>query len=179
MDFKTIAEFMYPFWILGALVILSVIAAGQKRLLRVEAKPVLKWIGVLVCTTGFRIFLEKVLHFHGFFGPPKGLSLIPWTASFTVFWEDACHGLPLVLLRKMIGNTKKWAKAVNMSALILVMLSFGLGHLYQGLMVPILLAFYIPYSIKIGKEYGFGTVIVCHTLYDMVTFLFVKYFMGM
>jgi hypothetical protein len=143
----------------------------------VEAKPVLKWCGVLALTTCIRIFLEKVLHFPGLFGPPQGLNLIPWTASFTVFWEDMAHGLPLLILRNLIGYDKRWNKTINNIALTIVMLSFGLGHIYQGLLVPILLAFYIPYSVKVGKEYGFGTIAICHILYDLTTLLFVKYFM--
>jgi hypothetical protein len=169
---------MYPFWILGVLVILSVLKSGKKFLLRVKVKPVLKWCAFLIGLTVVRVALLKLAGYAGIHGPPQGLMMIPWAASLTVFWEDVCHGLPLVILQKLIGRKRWWAKALNSIALSIVMLSFGLGHLYQGPLVALLLCFYIPYSMKLGKQYGFGTVMVCHTLYDLVTFLFVKFFLG-
>ena len=178
MDFRTIAEFMYPYWILGALVMMAVVCAGQRRLLRIELKPILKWCLCLILITAIRLFLLNTFDYSGLFGKPTGLMMIPWVASFTVFWEDACHGLPLVILGSLIGTERRWARAVNKLAMILVSVSFGLGHLYQGPLVELILSFYVSYSVKYGKKYGFGTVIICHTLFDLVTFLFIKYFMG-
>jgi hypothetical protein len=178
LSFNTIAEYMYPFWILGALVIIATVCAGQKNLLRIEIKPILKWCSFLILITGIRIFLLKSAGYVGLTGTPTGLMAIPWVASFTVFWEDICHSLPLVILNDLIGTTRKWARVVNQIALFTVSVSFGLSHLYQGIVVSAILCFYVPYSIKYGKKYGFGTVIVCHTLFDLVTFLFIKYFMG-
>lgn len=176
MDFQTIATYMYPYWILGVLVIMAVIAAGQKHLVRVEARPVFNWCVFLIVMTAIRLFLLNCFGFQGITGPPIGLKMIPWTAALTVFWEDACHGLPLLILSNMIGDKKRWAKAVNALALVLVSISFGIGHLYQGPFVALLLCFYVSSSINYGKKYGFGTVMLCHTLFDLVTFLYVKYF---
>jgi hypothetical protein len=178
VDFKTIAQNMYPYWILGALVISAVIIAGKKHLLRVEAKPVLKWIIFLGVVTSWRLLLTKLVGYSGVHTSTQGVAMIPPIASLTVFWEDACHGLPILLLRDFIGTRKWWAKIINWSALLLVMTAFGLGHLYQSVWIALLLCFYIPYSVRCGRQYGFGTVMICHTLYDLVTLIFVKYFMG-
>src|ERR1700687_1431645 len=98
MEFKTIAELLYPYWLLGIAIIFAVICAGQKNLLRIEKKPVKKWISFL--------------------------------AFITVFWEDVAHGLPLVILKKLIG-TKWWTNFIHLPLLAVVMIEFGLGHAYQ------------------------------------------------
>ena len=178
MDLKTMAENMYPFWILGIMVIGAVIAAGKKHLLRVEMKPVVNWSIFLVLLTLWRMLVAKLSAYHGMHGTEETF-IIPWTASFTVFWEDACHGLPILLLRQLIGVHRWWAKILNWSLLILTMISFGMGHLYQGVLPALILCFYVPYSIRCGKKYGFGTVMVCHSLYDLVTLIFIQYLSGM
>jgi len=178
MDLKTIAENMYPFWILGVMVMGAVIAAGRKNLLRVETKPVINWSIFLVLLTVWRIMVAKFASYHGMQGTEETF-VIPWAASFTVFWEDACHGLPVLLLRQLIGVHRWWAKILNFAMLLITMLSFGMGHLYQGVLPALILCFYVPYSIRCGKKYGFGTVMACHMLYDLVTLLFIQYFSGM
>jgi hypothetical protein len=167
---------MYPFWILGILVMWAVIAAGKKQLLKVEFKPVVKWCTFLALLTVWRIMMAKLASYNGIHDAEP--FIIPWMASFTVFWEDACHGLPVLLLRQLIGVHKWWAKILNFIMLAVTMFSFGLGHLYQGLVPAMILCMYIPYSIRCGKKYGFGTVMICHMLYDLVTLLFVQYLAG-
>lgn len=172
MDFKTIAQHMYPFWILGILIIGMVIAAGQKHLVRIEKKSIKKWAFFLLYITAWRIFLSKALHFNGI-GDLKSMAMLPLPMTLTVFWEDACHGLPLLILKKLIGK-RKWLKPLYWFLLVAVMIEFGSGHVYQGLLPAFLLSFYVPYSIKMGNKYGFGTVMLCHMSYDMVTLLLVQ-----
>ena len=176
MEFKTIAELLYPYWLLGIAIIFAVICAGQKNLLRIEKKPVKKWISFLAFITVFRFLLSKLLDFHGI-GSPNNFNFLPWYVSLTVFWEDVAHGLPLVILKKLIG-TKWWTNFIHLPLLAVVMIEFGLGHAYQGLFAMALLSFYVPYSMRVGTKYGFGTVILCHVLYDAATLLFVQYILG-
>lgn len=176
MDFKTIAENLFPYWLLGVMVVLAVICAGQKHLLRVEKKPIINWMVFLAFITALRFLLTKLMNFNGI-GSPNTFSFLPWYVSLTVFWEDMCHGLPLVILKKLIG-TKWWTKFIHLPLLALVMIEFGLGHAYQGIFAIVLLGFYVPYSMRIGEKYGFGTLVLCHMLYDAVTLLFVQYIIG-
>lgn len=178
MDFKTMALSMYPFWILGFFVTLATILAGHKHMVRIEKNAVYKWIKVLCFITMWRYIFFKffsstdmVSHIH------DNISIIPVPATLFVFWEDACHGLPLFMIKKYIGK-RKWLKPFYYLLLFLVMIEFGAGHLYQGLLASIMLSFYVPYSIKMGEKYGFGTVMICHTLFDLTTILSVKYFFG-
>lgn len=179
MDFSSIAADMYPFWIMGILVMLATVWSGNKKLLKIQGQTVFRWCIFLLLITAARTGLYSFLGYLGLGGPPRGLAGIPWVASLTVFWEDACHGLPLVILQGLIGTKKRWAKVVNWLALGIVSLSFGLAHVYQGLLAAVLTCCYVFYSMQAGKKYGFGTVMVCHSLYDMVTFLFMKFFTRM
>lgn len=179
MDFSIIAEYMWPCWALGVAVLLGTAVAGKKDLIRIEKKPVWDWFVFLFIVLLIRIVMFKFLGYSGLFGKPTGLMSIPLAASFTVFWEDACHGLPLVILGNLIGTKSLPARIINALAVTLVSVSFGLGHLYQGpLVAGLIMCFYISYSIKYGKKYGFGTVMICHTMFDFFTFLFVKYFLS-
>jgi len=177
MDFKSFALAMFPYWILGIMVIGSVILAGQKHLLRIDKKAIFKWMKVLILITIFRTIVIELCKHNGAAEIPKFAEILPWTISLTVFWEDACHGLPLLLLKKMLDK-KKWAKFIFIPILILTMISFGFAHVYQGFIAAFVLSFYIPYSVRMGEKYGFGTVMICHILYDAATLLFAKYFLG-
>lgn len=168
---------MFPYWILGALVIGAVIAAGEKRLLRIERRPVIDWILFLIMVTVIRFVILKVLGIGILPGKNPNIILLPWAVSLTVYWEDACHSLPLEILRKLIGESIP-SLFIHIPALVATMISFGAGHLYQGVAAAVLLSLYIPYSRQAGRKYGFGTVIVCHMLYDLVTILFVRSMLG-
>lgn len=164
---------MYPYWLLGAGVLVGTWLAGYKKDIRIE-KPALKeWARFLGVITVLRVILFKFLPHQHIQEVAKNISVIPWPLTLTVFWEDACHGLPLLLIQRLIG-TKKWTWPIHGFLIGLVMLEFGLGHVYQGLWAALFLSCYVPYSIKLGKKYGFGTVMIGHTMFDLVTILTVK-----
>lgn len=176
MDLKSMALAMYPYWILGASVLVATILAGKKNLIRVEKKPVLDWVKFLAVVTFWRVIMFKLFP-SATASVGKNIAFLPWQLTLTVFWEDACHGLPLLMIKKAFGASK-WLKPLYWAIVGLVMLEFGLGHVYQGVFAACLLSLYIPYSIKLGEKYGFGTVMVGHTLFDLTTILTVKFLMG-
>jgi hypothetical protein len=178
MDLKTMALAMYPYWLLGAAVLIATAVAGYKDVIRIE-KPALKdfckFLGVI---TLYRIALFALFRHTAYVqGAASNISIIPWPLTLTVFWEDACHGLPLFLIKKLI-NGRKWLMPLYYVLMATVMLEFGLGHVYQGVVAACMLSLYIPYSIKLGEKYGFGTVMVGHTLFDLTTILTVKLLLG-
>lgn len=177
MDFQSIASVMFPYWIMGALMILATIKSGRKDLVRIDPKGLAKWLKFLFFITIYRILMFKLWPGDHLQNAASAVTQIPWTLTLTVFWEDACHGLPLLLIRNFLGN-KWWSWPINTLLMAVVMFSFGLGHVYQGIFSAILLSFYIPYSIKLGNKYGFGTVMVGHTLYDLITVLSLKFLIG-
>jgi len=88
-----------------------------------------------------------------------------------VFWEDAFFAIPLFYAWK---HLRKWP-AIGIT--IFMSLWFGSGHSYQGVQAIAITALY-PYfiSLRHGKKVGFGTVMACHILYDVITF-YTVYFM--
>lgn len=178
MTFSEVAMRMFPYWIMGLMMLYTVYESKNKNLLRVSW-PAMKKFSIFLSV----LTLYRILIFH-FFGDhdmlkdaAQGAMTIPWQATLTVFWEDACHGLPLVLLNQWMEG-KKHAKKVYWASLIFVMTSFGLGHVYQGWIPAAFLSLYVPFSMKMGKKNGFGTVMIGHTLYDLATVLTLQFFLG-
>ena len=163
MNIKQFAINMFPYWILGIFIILSVLQTNQKKILKIDKNQVFKWFKFLLLVTIIRIILCKIYSPNYILNSIKKIADLPWEVGLTVFWEDAVHGLPLLIFQKLIKNIK-FNKILYKIALILVMIEFGLGHLYQGFFPAFLLSFYIPFSIKIAKKHGFGTVMLCHML---------------
>lgn len=180
MEFKSIALTMYPYWLMGIFVIMAVFLSGHKDTIRVDKKGLLSWARILGMVTIYRIVIFKLFsHNHVLQDMVKHVTAIPWPLTLFVFWEDACHGLPLLLIQRFLGTDKWWKKAIHGVLMGTVMLEFGLGHVYQGFIAAGLLSLYIPYSIKIAKKYGFGTIMIGHTMYDLVTILSLKFLAGL
>jgi len=179
MTFTEMALRMYPYWIMGLFMLFVTYQSKHRDLLRIQWKSVGKWILFLGGLTVYRIVLFKYFGDHEYLKEAaEGALIIPWQATLTVFWEDLCHTVPLVILSRWLGNDKLWKKALTWLAIIGVMISFGLGHVYQGVIAAFVLSFYIPFTFKKGQEVGFGTVMLCHVLYDLVTILTLKNFLG-
>ena len=178
MDFSTVASQLWPCWMLGIFMIYCTWKSQHKDLLRVEVKPLLKFMRILAIIAVCRFFMFK------FFLPAASLEsakamahMIPLPALLGTFWEDAAHSMPLVIAGLMFG-TKKWYGVLSKIALVVVSLSFGSGHIYQGLLPAIAICFYIPVAMKLGKQYGFGTVMISHILYDLSTIISIRMMLG-
>lgn len=174
MDVKSMVDSMFPFWIMGLIMLYLVKNSEYANLLRIDKKGLFKFGRFLTILTVIRVVYLK------FIAPPSSLEgiknisdLIPWQTLFGVFWEDACHALPLVLLGLAFSD-QKWFKILRWPLLAIVALSFGSAHEYEGFMAMVVLTCYIPVTMSLGKKYGFGTVMICHVLYDLITFLSFK-----
>lgn len=90
-----------------------------------------------------------------------------------VFWEDTVFGMSCYYLYKYLK------KRFAIPLIVLVSIFFGLGHAYEGL-VAIGVASLYPFFISrpYGEKYGFGTVAVCHILYDFSVFLILSLFVA-
>ena len=169
---------MYPMWIMGLLMLFGTYKSKYKDLLRVDKASLVKWVHFLGTISMYRIVMFYFLKdWHVLKHATDGAMMIPWQATLTVFWEDACHGLPLVLLA-LSTATYKHAKWLNRIAMATVMISFGAGHLYQGWLAAVGLSMYIPFSMEIGKKNGFGTVMIGHMMYDFITIITMKAVLG-
>lgn len=158
---------------------LVVFFSEYKNLLRVDFKSVKKWIFLVGLFTIYRIIVFTIFSDSDMLQQLKeGVGILPWQAAFTPFWEDALHGLPLAIFAIWLGKDKFWKRALIWLAVLMVAISFGLGHLYQGYFAAALLSFYVPYTFKKGQEVGFGTIMICHTIYDVATILTINTFLG-
>ncbi len=95
--------------------------------------------------------------------PGTGLANMIW-----VFWEDMLFVMPIYFVKDYLKLNKNiWMPVVIISSLI-----FGSLHVYQGYVAAIVLSIY-PFflSYRYGIRNGFGTVMVCHIMYDAVTHL--------
>lgn len=180
MDMGDLALRMLPFWFLGFFMIYATIKSGNKDLLRFEWKPFGKWCLFILGLTAYRMIIFRFFSDQELIRSQTHAVLqIPWPAALTVFWEDMSFVVPLVLLGRCLPSDKKWAKLVNGLAQIFMMISFGSGHIYQGTFAACLLSLYVPFSLSRGQKVGFGTVILCHMLYDLSTMLAVRFALGL
>jgi hypothetical protein len=98
---------------------------------------------------------------------------MPFWWFFMVFWEDGFYGLVIYYLMEVDKILPKFVKKIIIFG---ICFNFMLGHLYQGAigMLAILYPFYISY--KYGKKNGFGTVMICHILFDLISYMMYSFY---
>lgn len=169
------AEQMWPCWVAGMTMLYLVKNSSHSDLLRVDKAGLLKFAKLMLAITAIRFVVLKFLTPDMVLEQAKAIAdMIPLPATLGVFWEDACHTLPLALAA-LLYSKDSWYRVLRIPMLLIVMLAFGSGHIYQGMIPAILLSFYIPFTLKLAKKYGFGTVMLCHMAYDLITLCTIKY----
>ena len=182
MTTQEMAMHLWPCWLMGLIMVIAVLCSEHRDLLKVSFSGLgkfLKWMGTI---TALRFLLIKGAMLLQPENPmianiKQMVHFIPWQATFGVFWEDAVHVMPLVILARMFGE-KTWYKIIQWPLLTAVMVSFGSGHLYQGALAAAGISLYILVSKKMGEKHGFGTVMLCHIMYDMITLLTLAWIVG-
>lgn len=182
MTFKEIALNMWPSWVSGVIMLYAAFKMGHKKEIRVEWPAIGEWIRFLLLITVYRyavITLAQMLPGADEMvkNQMSAVTQIPIAGTLFVFWEDACHGL-LLLLLKLHLQEKKWFKFLYYPVYAWLAITFAAGHLYQGIFAGLLMLAYIPVTTKLANKYGFGTVMIGHTLYDLSTILLLKAMTG-
>lgn len=178
MTTQEIAMHLWPCWLMGLIMLVAVFFSEHRDLLKVSFTGLGKFLKSMAIITAFRLVILKLLTPASMLGGIKAMvHLIPWQATAFVYWEDAVHVLPLVILARLYSE-KSWYKWIKWPLLLAVMVSFGSGHIYQGALAAVGISFYIPFSKKMGEKYGFGTVMLCHIMYDMLTLLTLAWIVG-
>jgi hypothetical protein len=162
-------KYMLIPWILGVLSLIYTYRI-DKSYLRIDVKA-LKGFGIfLLWLTLIRSFIFTISQ-----SMPMSdiLPLInPWL-MLGVFWEDAIHVMPLIILKdKEVINKYVYYALFACSALV-----FASGHMYQG-WIGLASILYMYFSAKYGRKHGFGTVMICHTAYDLTTYFGALAFAG-
>lgn len=162
-----------PMWLLGLFMIFITIKSGNKDILKINKPSVVSWAKFLVISTVLKAIFMYFTWNAATADQFSNISWIPWQLTLTVWWEDAAHTLPLFLLYRLIGTSKKtWP--IHALAFLIIWLAFLSGHLYQGFMPAVFISMYIPFSLYFARSRGIGTMMVNHVLYDFSTIILVQ-----
>lgn len=178
MSFLDFAARMCPFWGFGALMGWAVWKSDYKDLLAFDKKAFAKFFLFMCALTVYRYIMLKIMIANGFGSHLDAVKSLPVGAVFFTPWEDLTHSLALVLMRRMIG-TRWWTWPIHAIAMAVVMISFGSGHLYQGVISACLISLYIPFAVSFGQRKGFGTLMAGHVLYDFTTIMTIRAALGL
>ena len=165
---------MILYYMVFALLMMALARFTDKDILRIQLGSVTNFIGFLFIVVAFRICLTSLFKEFGIDMHSHIYKMAPiWTVGL-VWWEDAFFALPIYFLYKYVQDTK-YLKLIKILIVIALSTFFASGHMYQGWMAVVVTFFY-PYfmSYKYGKKVGFGTVMVCHILFDVVSRLTIK-----
>jgi len=150
--------------IAGLLIMERVLKSKHADLLRVSFAGVASFLKFMAVVSILRLVIISQL---GLPPIPPELADRSILSFWPVFWEDAVFTLP-ILFWERYSNPSKWLVYPVLAASAIF---FGMGHLYQGIMGGVMAAFYLfVISYGYGKKHGLGTVMICHVLYDMLTF---------
>lgn len=159
---------MAPFWIVGALIIYTS-RKMDASLTRISWGPVFRFIRFMAYVTAFRLLIGPVVN------TPKlpFEELTRYVSLLGVFWEDAVHVLPAMIMAR-IGLPSIFSFVF----LFFSSIAFATGHIYISPEWALITAIYPTISYHYGKKHGLGTVMICHILYDIITVLTVALMLG-
>jgi hypothetical protein len=178
MSFWNFASRMYPYWMLGGLMFWAVWKSDYKDLLKFDLKAFSKFFLFMAVVSVWRFYMIRLAIQHDIAtNTLNAAKNLPLGATAFVGWEDLCHSLPLVLLRRMIGKSK-WVMPIHILATLMVMGAFFMGHTYQGYLAAGMISLYIPWAVNFGEKKGFGTLVAGHMLYDFLTLGVIKLVLG-
>ena len=178
MDAKQAADGLFPCWCLGLWVTYLVWNSDHRGLLKISKEGLLKFARFLAVATVVRVFYLSIIAPDAFIAMIRhSTQIMPWQTMFGTYWEDACQALPLVILGSMIEG-KRWLKPLYFMLIAGMSITFGISHSYEGLQAMIVMSLYIPFTMRLGKKYGFGTVMICHVVYDLLTYFTFKIITG-
>jgi hypothetical protein len=179
MDLRPIIENMFPCWILGLAMMYLVKNSEHSDLLKVNLKGLLRFGKFLILLTVIRVLLIQFVASDQFLnGIKQTTEMIPWQLMFGVWWEDACNAMALVVISRLLEG-RKWLSKLGTPLIAAMALSFGLMHLYEGIGAVAMMTAYVPITMMLGRKYGFGTVMICHMAYDLLTVFTFKLMLGL
>lgn len=159
------------FFLIGILILVLSYFFNRDSL-KIDRKAVVNFLSIMTIVTFLRLAILSFTHAIGINAfDTSALSNIQFWQFALVFWEDAFFAMSIYYIKDVF----KFSKYIWIPFTIIISLYFGQGHLYQGLVAG-LVSCIVPYYVfyKLGLKYGFGTTMLCHVLYDMITYTTVK-----
>lgn len=148
---------MQTLWLISGFLLLTVYIF-DRDVLRFDTEAVVRFLKLALIGSSLSVVLNVLL------GRIPALPPVATSSLFFVGWEDVLFSLlPIYYANKYLH------KNIAVPLIVISSILFGLGHVYQGYFAAALISFY-PYfiSYKLGKKYGYGTVIFCHVAYDLL-----------
>jgi hypothetical protein len=150
------------------ILILLLVYWKDRKILKFDLDVVGKFLTLMVILTFVRITLASIAAEFGIYPQHfnKGLGMVPYWRLALVFWEDAFFAIPIYYMK----DRWQWSKHIWLPIVAVLSIIFGLGHMYQGewaFFATLLVPYFFFY--RFGKRFGFGTTMVCHILFDMIT----------
>ena len=142
-----------------------------KHDLRIQWNSVASFFAFVIFVCLIRMGIVSFLS-NGTYTPET--SNIQFWQYIMVFWEDLFFSFSLFLVAKLLHKIgwNFYSKSMFYSLTIALSVIFASGHIYEGYVAASLILFY-PYfvSYRCGLKYGWGTIMVCHIMYDCITVL--------
>lgn len=156
-----IINYAYP--ILAPFIFVLVVLFDRDKLV-IKLDAVAKFISLLVIVGAVKLALWNGKSVSNNF---DNMSM---SSFLLVFLEDVFFVMVPFYLTNFIKN-----KNINIAIWVFFSMIFGSGHLYQGLIAVFITGIY-PYFISnhFAKKTSFGTVMVCHFLWDCFVFVLPK-----
>lgn len=172
-NLEVIAHY-WPAWLFGILMYATARLAGYSYEVRVEKAAIIYWIKYLLVISFIRVMTYILMGDLPFQAEAaEGLKNVNPLSLLGTPWEDFAFSLPLYFLGLFVGDSKV-GKALYGIAVAVVLISFGFGHVYQGVFAAVLLSSGPSISLYFSKRYGWGSVGICHMLYDLMTLATMK-----
>lgn len=147
-----------------ALMALLMILMARKEypdIMFVNKKALMGFVFIMFSVTIFRI-----IFFNLGVKTDLNINLFYLPNLFLVFWEDMFFTFPALLLYRLTNKPLLVFPLMVLSSVV-----FAVGHIYQSVDWAITLLAYVPITFFIARKYGLLTVMICHVIYDIVTYL--------
>lgn len=170
MTFQQLVHHLWPAWLMGTAILFITFKSKFKSLLTIKWRGVKFFIGLVFITSIIRLICYHFFHRMTLLPVDlKACRALPWQGCLFVFWEDATHILPLMIFKRLIAG-KKYMYLFYFATMFLIMLDFGVGHIYQSITAGLVMMLYIPVVMDLCEQFGVGTVMICHTIFDLAAF---------
>ncbi len=162
--FFKIMDLIHKIYPVGSVAMFTAVLLFDRKKLEIQLDNVAKFLAAMTILTFIKICI-----WNGQMVPPNPYGISMQNFLF-VFLEDAFFVMiPFYLCKKIDSKILKFLIWTFFSV------SFGMGHIYQGITAVFITALY-PYFIsnRYAQRTSFGTVMVCHFLWDCFVLLIPK-----
>lgn len=157
-------QMVHDFYPIGSVAAFVAVLIFDRKKLNIQLENVAKFLAAMVILTFIKLCIWNG---NAVQSNTYGINM---QSLLFVFLEDAFFAMVPFYICKRINS-----KALKIMIWTFFSISFGMGHIYQGIHAVFVTALY-PYFIsnRYAKKTSFGTVMTCHFLWDCFVLLMPK-----